>query len=121
MLNVLIEVVIAEDVRGAITNDHLCLAVLLGDGGFFKQFLYLLYSFLSGNIAFDRCAALYRGNLEKVNRDKTALIDNVSAQGFKALGDDLTPGAGGRTKVNHSIYSLVEDMEFLIDLQELVG
>lgn len=90
MLNILIEIMVAKDVRGAITDNQLSLTLtFLGLFFVFEECLYFLNSFFSSYISLDHCASLNRCYLEKVNTDQASLIDYISAHLPESFCDDL--------------------------------
>jgi hypothetical protein len=92
MLNVLVEVMIAQYIRCAVTNDHLYWPLLRSE-----QSLYLLNGFLTRDISFDHGASLNGRDLEQIDTHEAPLIDYISAHLSQSLRDDLWPRARRRT------------------------
>ena len=87
---------VSKDIRCPITHNKLCLMTTFLTINF-EQVLHLLYGLLSGYVALDSGATLYRCDLEYVDTHNAPLSNYVSAQLPHLIGDYLAPRARSRT------------------------
>ena len=120
MLNILIKVMVSEYVRCPIAHNKLSLMTTFLPLNF-EQVLHLLHCFLSGYVALNSGATLDRCDLEYVDTHYAPLSHYVSAQLPHLFGDHLAPRPRSRAQVDDPPHLLIEEMEFLIYLQEFVG
>ena len=113
MLDKLVEIMLTQYIRGAITHDQVDALLASEDR------LDFFDSFLACYVALDLGWAFNRLHLEKVNRDEMRLGMQVDAIFFQSFADDLWPWSGCCTQV-HDFADIFEDIESLVDLKELV-